>query len=99
MAEYRLTKRAAEDIADIAAFGIERFGQRQARLYREGLRRRLERIAERPLLYPAVDHVRPGYRLSVYESHAIYFRITEYGVLVVRILGRQAPRLVEDAPS
>ena len=52
---------------------------------------RLSRRADAPLRYPKVDHIRPGYRRSVYESHAIYYRIDEAGVLIVRILGQQNP--------
>ena len=68
------------------------FGIDQARRYHRGLKSRFSQIAQAPLRYPRVDHVRPGYRRSVYVSHAIYYRIVEGGVLIVRILGRQDPQ-------
>ena len=37
MAEYRLSKFADKDIGNIAYYTIERFGIRQASLYRDGL--------------------------------------------------------------
>ena len=91
MADYRLSRRADADLEEIARYGIETFGIAQARRYHEGLKARFARIADAPLRYPKVDHIRPGYRRSVYESHAIYYRIDEAGVLIVRILGQQNP--------
>lgn len=58
---------------------------RQAEQYAEGLEARFEQIAEQPNLYPAADHIKPGYRLSVYISHTIYYRADEHEVLIVRI--------------
>ncbi|MEQ8349473.1 MAG: type II toxin-antitoxin system RelE/ParE family toxin [Sneathiellaceae bacterium] len=89
MAEVRLSKAAAADLEEIALYGLRTFGQVQARRYQQGIVARIARIAETPLLYPSVEHIRPGYRRSVYESHVIYYRIDEARVLVVRILGRQ----------
>nr|WP_257275285.1 MULTISPECIES: type II toxin-antitoxin system RelE/ParE family toxin [unclassified Endozoicomonas] len=42
-----------------------------------------------PLHYPAVEHIRKGYLMSVYGSHSIYYQIQEDYVLIVRIMGRQ----------
>ena len=38
-----------------------------------------------------VQHIRKGYRRSVCGVHSIYYRIEEEEVIIVRILGRQAP--------
>lgn len=89
MADYRLSVRAETDLENIATFGIEQFGAGQARRYLDGLYRRFSRIAEMPLLYPAVDDIRAGYRRSVFESHSIYYQIEGDGVFIVRILGRE----------
>ncbi|MRV75366.1 hypothetical protein GJ700_26975 [Duganella sp. FT92W] len=34
----------------------------------------------------ACDYIRSGYRRSRVERHMIYFRVTDYGIAVVRIL-------------
>jgi toxin ParE1/3/4 len=91
MAKIRLSKAAETDLDQIARFGIDTFGSVAARRYRDGLKLQLARIEEAPLRFPAVDHIRPGYRRSVFKSHAIYFRIDDAGILVVRVLGRQDP--------
>lgn len=91
MANYRKTQRAESDIEDIAFYGMHRHGMAQARKYQKGLEERFEAIAENPMQYQAVDHIRQGYRHSVYESHTIYYRIDQEGVLIVRILRSQDP--------
>ena len=97
-----LTNAAAEDVARILAFGIERFGLDRALAYFEGLERRFFGVADHPEQYSAVAHIRPGTRRCVHESHAIYFCIEAEGVLVVRVLVRQSPgaalALVEGEP-
>jgi toxin ParE1/3/4 len=35
---------------------------------------------------PACDHIRPSYRRRSVERHMIYFRITDYGIAIIRIL-------------
>ncbi|MCK9506193.1 MAG: type II toxin-antitoxin system RelE/ParE family toxin [Porticoccaceae bacterium] len=98
MAGYRLSKRADEDFESIYVYGALTFGLEQTEAYTSGMQARFEQLADQPLLYPAIDHVRPGYRLSVYGSHAIYYRMDNEGVFIVRILRSQdvATAMVED---
>tara|TARA_Y100001001_G_C7877285_1_gene263356 strand:- start:40 stop:330 length:291 start_codon:yes stop_codon:yes gene_type:complete len=89
MASYRLSKRADEDFESIYLFGLLNFGLIQADAYADGLEERFEQIAAQPDLYPAIEHVKAGYRLSVYQSHSIYYRVEQIGVVIVRILRNQ----------
>ena len=89
MTVFRLTKLAEEDLVSIAAYGDEVYGEDRSDAYREQLKKRFELISEKPLLFPAVDHIRAGYRRSVCGVHSIYYRIENEGVVIVRILGRQ----------
>ena len=73
----------------IAQYGDEYFGVAQSDLYRDQLKQRFSVLAEQPKLYPAVDHIRPGYRRSVCGSHSIYYRIDAQSVEIVRILKHQ----------
>ena len=90
MASYKLSNEAALDIESILEFGIDTFGLDQALLYHASLEARLSELADFPLHYPAVDHIRRGYRMSVYGSHSIYYQIKEDHILIVRIMGKQA---------
>ncbi len=89
MAPYELTQAADEDFENIFNFGIDTFGLAQAIDYQQGMKKRFEELANHPERYAAVDHIRSGYRRSVYHSHSIYYRIESSGILIVRILGQQ----------
>jgi toxin ParE1/3/4 len=89
---YRLSKTAEEDLVGIALFGDEHFGIVQSNRYRDQLKRRFTALAEQPLQYPAVDHLREGYRRSVCGVHSIFFRIDGKVVEIVRILKNQDPK-------
>ena len=91
MAHYRLTKAADQDFERIFEFGIDQFGLAQALDYQNGMTQRFDQVAGQPNLYQAVDHIRQGYRRSVYKAHSIYYRIDDEFVLIVRILGRENP--------
>ena len=91
MPNYRLSENAKEDLIRIAQYGDEQFGLAQSDQYRDQLKRRFSMLADAPLLYPAVDHIREGYRRSVCGVHSIYYRIAAGTVEIMRILGREDP--------
>jgi len=89
MASYRLNREALEDLDRLYEHGVLTFGLRQADAYFDGIVSRFQKIADQPELYPAIDHIRQGYRRSVYRSHSIYYRIDPDEIVIVRILGQQ----------
>jgi toxin ParE1/3/4 len=89
---YRLSKAAEQDLIAIARFGDEQFGIAQSNRYRDQLELRFSLLAEQPLLYPAVDHIRKGYRRSVCGAHSIFYRIDGRVVEIIRILKNQDPQ-------
>jgi len=89
MPNYRLSEEAKEDLISIAQYGDEQFGVIQSDHYRDKLKCRFLVIAERPMFFPAVDHIRVGYRRSVCGAHSIYYRTDGKGVEIIRIIGRQ----------
>ncbi len=91
MAKYRLTLSADADIDRLFVFGFETFGLEQADKYVSGLYVHLEDLSNYPQRWPAVEHIREGYRRSIYRAHSIYFRIDSNEIVIVRILGREDP--------
>jgi len=85
MPTYKLNQAAAIDIEHLFEYGIDNFGVNKARNYIEGLTLRFENIAEHPLHYQAVEHIKVGYRRSVYRQHSIYYRINN-NIEIMRIL-------------
>ena len=92
MARYELSCTADQDFEKIFEFGIDTFGLDQALKYQNGMKQRFSELAEQPNLYPVVDHIRRGYRRSVYKSHSIYYQIESGRVFIVRISGQQDPK-------
>ncbi len=58
----------------------------KAKSYVDGLIIQFEAIANKPLHYQTVDHIRSGYRRSVYGKHAIYYMTSDDCINIMRIL-------------
>lgn len=89
MSSYKLSNEARSDLIEIARYGDEHFGTEQSDRYRDRFKRHFELLARQPTLFPAVDHIRVGYRRSVCGVHSVYYRIDEETVEIMRIIGRQ----------
>ena len=86
MTEYRLTPAAERDLEAIWTYTVMKWGSEQASRYTDIMTTAFTELAQSPLTGPACDHVRPGYRRRRVERHMIYFRVTSYGIAVIRIL-------------
>lgn len=96
MANYSLSDEALEDLDRLYEYGILNFGSPKADAYYDELLARFQELATTPFLYPAVDHVRKGYRMSVYGINSIYYQTSDNGnILIVRILGQQNRELLD----
>jgi len=85
----RITELADQDLDDLYEEGFKTWGLEQADSYYDGLIERFDRLCENPRLYQAIDDIRPGYRRSVYERHAIYYVIDYDAVEVRAVVKRQ----------
>ena len=88
---YRLSQAAVLDLTGIARYGDGHFGAARSNRYRDQLKQRFAVLAEHPLLYPGVDHIRKGYRRSVCGVHSIFYRVDGESVEIMRILKHQGP--------
>lgn len=90
---YRLTRAAIQDLISLTTYGIETFGQLQARKYHEALDRTFHLLTEMPLI-GRLDEDHPGMRRFLHGRHVIVYREDEAGVLIVRLLhvAMDAPR-------
>ena len=89
MAAYRLAAAAQEDLRRIYVYGCKHWGEDAAERYYHALFDRFEQLAAQPYLYPAVDHIRPGYRRSVCGVDSIYYRVKDEVVEIMAIVGTQ----------
>jgi len=86
MAEYRVTPAAERDLEAIWTYTQLKWGVDQANRYIDIMTAAFAELAQWPKTAPACDHIRPGYRRRSVERHMIYFRVTSYGIAIVRIL-------------
>ncbi len=89
MANYQLSLEAENDIAAVFEYGIMQFGFEQALDYHNALETHFTEMAKNPLHYMKVDHISLGSRRSVFRVHSIYFCLTEHGIFIERVIGRQ----------
>ncbi|MCB1985800.1 MAG: type II toxin-antitoxin system RelE/ParE family toxin [Burkholderiales bacterium] len=93
-AEYRLTPEAERDMEAIWLYTFEEWGLEQANRYTDELTEAFAQLAANPKMAAPCDRIRKGYRHSQVGRHVIYFRQTDYGIVVVRVLhGRMLPTL------
>ena len=86
MTEYRLAPAAERDLEAIWTNTVLKWGAEQADRYTDIMTAAFAELAESPRTAAACDHIRPGYRRRSVERHMIYFRITTYGIVIIRIL-------------
>lgn len=86
MAQFRLSPAAEQDLESVWQHTAEHWGVEQADKYVDLLDNAMRILADAPKLAPACDNIRVGYRKWLVESHIVYFKITDYGIAVIRIL-------------
>ena len=86
MTDLRISRRAANDLADIADFTIAEFGIGQARKYRDQLQSCFNSLLENPRLGRSAEDVAPQLRRIRQQAHVVFYIPTRDEILIVRIL-------------
>ena len=86
---YLLSEEAKDGLIRIHQYGTLRFGAKQADAYFDAFFEQFAMIANNPLHYPAVNHIRKGYRRCTCGVDSIYYRIEDDVVQIMTIVGRQ----------
>ena len=89
MATYKLSPDAEDDLYRIWVYGAHKFGVAQADRYYKAFFLQFDLISQDPLIYPAVDYIKKGYRRCVSGVDSIYYRINGDIVEIMAIIGRQ----------
>ncbi len=85
---YRLTKRAAADLLEIAAYTARQWGDAQAVKYRSFFNEAFQRIGDDPQTAGsrARDGLLAGCRILTVEQHIVVYRRREGTTEILRIL-------------
>lgn len=92
MTKIEFTRDAERDLINIFLYGVEHFGPVQAERYVKTINAKIEMAAENPDFGADYGFVIRGTRRYEAVSHAVYYRSTRSGILVLRVLhGRMDP--------
>ncbi len=96
MVEYRLTPAAERDLEANWIYTFQEWDAAQANRYIDNMTTAFAELAQSPKSAPTCDHIRRGYRRRSVERHVVYFRVTAYGVAIIRVLHDRmdAPRYI-----
>ena len=86
MAGFFLRPRAVADLDGIWDFTVERWGEKQAKRYVDGIRDAIARLAANPKLGRPYGEARDGYFKIATGSHVVIYRIVDGRIGVERIL-------------
>jgi len=86
VAGFRVTKAAKRDLVEIGSYTLERWGADQRKRYLMQLDSRFRWLAKNPKAGIASDEIRPGYLRYREGRHVIFYRISQLGVDIIRVL-------------
>jgi len=89
MPKYILSVKADKDQDDIAEYTLEKWGEKQALEYIVGLVACLEKIAKTPDIGRDASEFSLNLKRFNYKAHSIFYKTTDTGILIVRILGQK----------
>lgn len=89
MSRYLLSRKADEDLDEIADYSLEKWGEALTKKYLVELIDCLEKIAKMPDIGRDASEFLPNLRRFNYKSHSIFFMTTDTEILIVRILGKK----------
>jgi toxin ParE1/3/4 len=86
MTRYVLSPRAQKDVDDIWDYTAAHWNRKQAEIYLRQINHAIETVAAEPGLARSCNDIRPGYWKYPTGSHVLFFRMTDNGIDIVRIL-------------
>ena len=87
MAKYKYSNLAIKDLDSIADYTYKNWGKNQLNAYRDLLKKASSTIADFPSMgRPYTTQAGKVYHKYSVGEHALFFRTTEYGVFIVRVL-------------
>lgn len=86
MPSYTLSGAAERDLEHIAAYTVDTFGIEQALVYRDGLIRSFDFLAENPKSARLREELKPPVRAYRFQSHLIFYDLLPDGsILILRV--------------
>lgn len=90
MNSYRLTTQAENAIFDVFLYGIEQFGLRQARLYKNEMENCFQLLGDNPRMGRPAITIGEKVRRHEHGSHVILYETDSSGVLILAVVHAQS---------
>lgn len=89
MIKYSLSQKASRDLANIFQYTYKNFNLSQAEFYLSELEECFIILSEEPGLAHKIEDIRKNYFRYFFSKHAIYFKVRENDIFIVRVLHQQ----------
>lgn len=89
MHKYKLRPKARDDLCDILKYTANKYGNMQARKYAFDLDVGMLQLCELPKSGLNVSYIKAGYRRMNIKAHAVYYKITNKQIDIIRILDQR----------
>lgn len=83
---YRLYPKAIEDLEEIYLYSTREFGIKRTKDYILAIESSFQYLSDDPLIARKCDYIRSNVRAFNVGSHIIFFKTTNYGIAVIRVL-------------
>lgn len=83
---FHLYPKAIEDLESIYLYSTNEFGIKRTEDYILAIESSFQHLADDPLISRKCDYIRPDLRAFNIGSHIVFFKITRYGIAVIRVL-------------
>lgn len=100
MSNFKLTRKAKDDLRDIARFTEKTWGKKQRNNYIKQFDGTFKLIARKPNLGKDCSYIKEGYLKYPQGRHIIFYKKVNEEILIIRILHKQMDvnrKLVGDA--
>ena len=86
MKNLQFLQQASRDIDEIYLYGFINFGEEQVELYVAKMKNVLEMMRSNPEIGRLDTRVNPAIRRFDFESHVIFYDISDNDIIIVRVL-------------
>jgi toxin ParE1/3/4 len=84
--KLRVTPKAESDLVGIWVYTCDEWGADQADTYLDQLEKGMKQLTDHPSLGTDYAHILPAYRRLRLEHHAVFYKVLDAEVLIVRVL-------------
>ncbi|HHJ15754.1 MAG TPA: type II toxin-antitoxin system RelE/ParE family toxin [Gammaproteobacteria bacterium] len=86
MSSYRLSPEAKKDLLAIRVYTRTKWGNLQAQKYIDALEKKCVELANSPHIGRERPEIKSGYRSLAEGKHVIFYRVSDGGIDILRIL-------------